>query len=142
MHLTGNDDHNPLGIPYYPLLITPIDTILLLLPKYQSLRWSTTAQAAENTELPPLTLIIYPPLFWTFGMNVFFNHYSFINFETGSLFTFMCFILGYWVGEWFPKTKIPDILDYYTDNFSAIWLIARLWSKRVRQVIFYGGTFE
>jgi hypothetical protein len=75
LHVTGKDVHKPYGIPYSPLLITPIETTLPSVPSYQSLRWSITAFAAEKTELVPFTFKISPPLFWTFGINVFSSHY-------------------------------------------------------------------
>ena len=104
LQVTGKDVHRPSGIPYSPLLTTPIDTILSPLPPYQSFKWSITAFAAENTELVPLTFKIYPPLFWTVEINVFSSHYFYAKSAIGFPLIVIFLIQGYWVSEWFPNT--------------------------------------
>lgn len=136
LHLTGKLLTSPYGIPYDPSLKTPIETTLSV-PWYQSLKWSTTALAAEKTELPPLTSKISPPLFWTLEMYVFSSHYWSTNSEIGCPFTLICLMHGYWVVEWFPNIMTPSISLYLAWVFSAIWLILLLWSSLDKQVMFY-----
>lgn len=99
MQVTGRDVQSPYGIPYYPLLTTPIETTLLPVPSYQSFKWSITALAAENTELVPLTLRIYPPLFCTVEINVFSSHYFYTMSAIDFPPTVIFLMHGYCVNE-------------------------------------------
>lgn len=73
--MTGNEKTNPSGIPYDPSLTTPFEIISPShVPKYQSLKWSLTALAAENTEVEPLISRISVPLFWTLLMKAFYKY--------------------------------------------------------------------
>ena len=103
LQVTGKDVQRPSGIPYSPLLITPIETTLFPVPSYQSFKWSITAFPAENTELVPFTLRIYPPLFWTVEIKVFYSHYLSTISSIGWPLTLIFFMHGYCVSEWFPK---------------------------------------
>lgn len=90
-------------------LNTPIDTILSV-PWYQSLKWSTTALAAEKTELPPLTYKTYPPsllYFW----NVSFLKPFLIN-KLSNWFSFNFDVFNAWILSGWMVSKNHNSLDF------------------------------
>ena len=93
--------------------------------------WSIAAEAAEAAEEAPRAPMISAPRFWTFGMKVSRYQASSTRSAAGAPATVHWLMSGYCVAEWLPQMVMRRISVACVPVFSASWLIARLWSRRV-----------
>src|SRR5690348_10484730 len=104
-------------------------------PEIQSRTWSIAALAALAAEERPRASMIAAPRFCTVGMKVDSSHaWSLITGQTFLPSASAWNTSGYWVAEWLPqtvtfRTELTGLLI-----LCAIWLVARLWSKRIMPV--------
>src|SRR5215831_2418137 len=101
-------------------------------PSIQSRMWSIAAFAALAAEDRPRASMIAAPRFCTIGMKL-------VSSQLWSLIIGQIFLpshsawntSGYCVAEWLPQMVILRIAERGLPIFCAIWLTARLWSRRI-----------
>src|SRR5215831_1071523 len=101
-------------------------------PSIQLRMWSIAAFAALAAEESPRASMIAAPRFWTIGMKLFSS-------QGWSLIIGQIFLpphsawntSGYCVAEWLPQMVILRTDESGLPIFCAMWLTARLWSRRI-----------
>src|SRR5678810_912748 len=105
------------------------------LPSTQSWTWSSAALAALAAEDRPRASMMAAPRFCTVGMKSFSSQaWSLIIGQTFLPSASAWKTSGYCVAEWLPHTVTLRIAVTGLEIFWAIWLVARLWSRRIMPV--------
>mmetsp|Transcript_5883 Transcript_5883/g.19208 ORF Transcript_5883/g.19208 Transcript_5883/m.19208 type:complete len:261 (-) Transcript_5883:78-860(-) len=113
---------------------SPMDTHDLdEVPAVQSRMWSTIALAADMADDSLRASTMAAPRFCTVVIKSPCSQAS-SPMTAGAALPPMvaCAASGNWVDEWFPHTATLRTSDGATPAFRASWLVARLWSRRVR----------
>ena len=97
------------------------------------------AEAAEAAEEAPRASMIAAPRFCTVGMKVEVYHSASTASRAGLPPTLVWLRSGNWVEEWLPQMVMPSTSVVAAPVFSASWLIARLWSRRIIAVKHFGS---
>merc|ERR1711976_282836 len=130
-------------MPYDPSLATAIETYSpSLVPLTQSRTWSDAALAADIAEEALRAAMMAAPRFWMVSMNSPLSQASSLTSSRIAVpATVPWLTSGYYVELW-----LPQMITFLTSPTgfpvrTAIWLAARLWSRRVIAVKFFFGMF-
>mmetsp|Transcript_4635 Transcript_4635/g.12341 ORF Transcript_4635/g.12341 Transcript_4635/m.12341 type:complete len:288 (+) Transcript_4635:360-1223(+) len=139
-HTHGREKHISGGTPYSPPLgNTAMDTRLPFVPCTQSRMWSAIALAADIADESPRAWMTAAPRLCTVLMNAPSSHARSSVSRTASPSTLAWRTSGYCVDEWLPQMKTSSTLLRGFFAASATIDVARLWSSRVRAVMFSSG---